>query len=61
MLITSSFLNPSLPGPHPTAAEGAALAAELVGVVGGDAPLVVAGHDRPFDPADTAHTPTITD
>lgn len=50
-LITSSFLNQSLPGPHPTAADGAALAAELVRVVGGVSPVVVAGSERGFDPA----------
>lgn len=50
VLVTSSFLNQSLPGPHPTAADGAALAAELVGVVGGPTPSVVAGSERAFDP-----------
>jgi hypothetical protein len=57
VLVTSSFLNPTLPGPHPTAADGAAVAAELVEVVGGPAPLVVAGHNRAFDPADPALSP----
>ena len=55
--ITSSFLNPSLPGPNATADDGAALAAELVDVVGGAAPPVRAGHDRPFDPAGAALSP----
>jgi hypothetical protein len=57
VLVTSSFLNPSLPGPHPTAADGAAVATELVGVVGGPPPPVVAGLDRPFHPADPAPSP----
>jgi hypothetical protein len=52
VLVTSSFLNPTLPGPHPTAADGAAVAAELVEAVGGAAPPVLAGHNGPFDPAD---------
>jgi inosine-uridine preferring nucleoside hydrolase len=52
VLVTSSFLNPSFPGPPPpTAADGAALAAELVEVVGGVAPPVVAGSEHAFDPA----------
>jgi inosine-uridine nucleoside N-ribohydrolase len=50
VLVTSSFLNQSLPGPHATAADGAALAAELVDVVGRPALSVVAGSERPFDP-----------
>ena len=50
VLVTSSFLNQSLPGPHPTAADGATLAAELVEVVGGPTPSVVAGSERAFDP-----------
>jgi hypothetical protein len=50
VLVTSSFLNPSLPGPHPSAADGAAVAAELAEVVGCAAPTIVAGHDHPFDP-----------
>jgi purine nucleosidase len=50
-LITSSFLNSSFPGPTPTAADGAALAAELVQVVESAAPPVVAGNDGPCDPA----------
>ena len=50
VLVTSSFLNPAMPGPHATAADGAALAAELVEVVGGAAPAVVAGSERAFDP-----------
>jgi hypothetical protein len=53
-LVTSSFLNPSMPGPHATAADGAALAAELVAVVGGVAPSVVAGSERAFDPGEGA-------
>ena len=48
VLITSSFLNQSLPGPHATAADGAAVAAELVGVVGGATPAVEAGSERAF-------------
>jgi purine nucleosidase len=51
VLVTSSFLNPSMPGPHATAADGAALAAELAEVVGSGAPVVVAGSERAFDPA----------
>jgi purine nucleosidase len=50
VLVTSSFLNPSMPGPHATAADGAALAAELAEVVGSSAPVVVAGSERAFDP-----------
>jgi purine nucleosidase len=57
VLITSSFLNPSMPGIHATAADGAALAAELVGVVGGAAPPALAGHDRAFDPDDPGLSP----
>jgi hypothetical protein len=50
VLVTSSFLNPSLPGPHATAADGAAVAAELVEVVGGPSrPSVVSGSERAFD------------
>jgi purine nucleosidase len=49
-LVTSSFLNPSMPGPHATAADGAGLAAELAEVVGRSAPVVVAGSERAFDP-----------
>jgi purine nucleosidase len=51
VLVTSSFLNPSMPGPTPTAAEGAALATELAGVVGGPAPRIVAGNEQAFDPS----------
>nr|WP_246325009.1 nucleoside hydrolase [Petropleomorpha daqingensis] len=57
VLVTSSFLNRTLPGPHPTAADGAAVATELVEVVGGPVPLVLAGHDHAFDPADTDLSP----
>lgn len=56
VLITSSFLNQSLPGPHATAADGAALAAELVEVVGGPTPAVVAGSEHPFGPDDGARS-----
>lgn len=58
VLITSSFLNPSFPGPPPpTAADGAALATQLVAVVGaGASPLVVAGNEQPFTAWGTAHS-----
>lgn len=48
--VTSSFLNQTMPGPHPTAGDGAALADELLDVIGaGVRPAVHAGSEGPFD------------
>ncbi|MCI2238744.1 nucleoside hydrolase [Paenibacillus sp. TRM 82003] len=49
--VTSSLLSPLFGPPAGGSARGAALAAELVDVVGGPAPAVHAGSDEPFDPA----------
>jgi len=59
VLVTSSFLDPSFPGPPPpTAADGAALAAELVDQVDGPRrPDVVAGSELAFDPAGSSRSP----
>jgi purine nucleosidase len=47
--ITRSFVNPKFPIPAPRAQDGAALARELVAVVGGPhRPLVHAGSEQPF-------------
>src|SRR4051812_28659406 len=46
--VTSSFLNPRFAGPLPRAADGAALARELLTEVGGAAPQVHAGSEEPF-------------
>ncbi len=47
--VTSSFLSSEFPGPLPRAADGAALARELLAVVGGAAPPPVhAGSEEPF-------------
>ena len=47
--VTSSFLNPMFPGVTPTAADGAALARELLAAVGGAGlPPVYAGSEVPF-------------
>src|SRR3954471_19254498 len=47
--VTSSFLNPRFAGLAPRAADGAALARELLAAVGGEAPPQVhAGSEEPF-------------
>jgi hypothetical protein len=56
-VVTSSLLNQSLPGTHPTAADGAALVEQLLDVIGApDRPVVAAGGDQQFDPAGTTTT-----
>jgi purine nucleosidase len=48
-VVTSSFLNPRFSSAGPRAQDGAALARELLGVVGGDwRPPVHAGSEQPF-------------
>src|SRR3954468_7716812 len=46
--VTSSFLNPRFAGPLSRAADGAALARELLTAMGGAAPQVHAGSEEPF-------------
>jgi purine nucleosidase len=46
--VTSSRLDPRFPGPLPRAADGAALAAELLAAVGGATPPVHAGSEERF-------------
>jgi hypothetical protein len=49
VVVTSTRLDPRFPGPLPRAVDGAALARELLGAVGGaDLPPVHAGSEEPF-------------
>jgi purine nucleosidase len=51
-VVTSSLLNQTLPGTHPTAADGAALVEVLLEVIGAEErPAVHAGSESLFDPA----------
>lgn len=46
--VTSTFLHPMFGSPQSRAADGARLAAELVDIVGGPAPMVAAGAEAPL-------------
>lgn len=50
LAVTSSFLNPMFASPRSSAADGAAMALELLGVIADDGPQppVLAGSDVPF-------------